>query len=403
MAETTISSSTNQPIAGTQAASHAAVLAENTKEKERKTTGIAATTGQPANGMQIFAFLIALFLGLKDKEIEEGEEADPDVADDSTLHTIADALGLDFEKFQGTVANVKSGKTSVYAAAASTFWSVDTDKADFAKAEAAYKSYNNLEDLPPADNANFLKAVDVVLKLEGGWNPNEPDGGVANFGINNRANPDVDVRNLTQSAAVQLYKTRYWDKIEGIDQLDQRTALVAFDLAVNSGVGRANKMLKESGGDVAKLMELREKFYENLIAKNPAKYAQYESGWKARMDHLEIAVTSIPAAAPALVATAEPQKKVGLTATHAQTMEIGGKAEDTPVAVAAAEKPTLTAEFAAGGKPENTPPASFNSAFTFAHSGLAAADKPTTTAEPITEPIFNIPALLRPPSSGAAV
>lgn len=310
------------------------------------------TSPTQMNSMQSFAFLVMLFIGLKD------EEAEPPVADESLLKTISSALGLNFDKFHDTIEDVKSGKTSAVSAAAKTFAAIDLSKANFSKAESAFKSYNHLNDLPPVTNANFLKSVDVILKLEGGWNPNEPDGGVANFGINNRANPDIDVRNLTQSAAVQLYKTRYWDKIEGIDKLDQRTALVAFDLAVNSGVGRANKMLKESGGDVGKLMELREKFYDKLIADNPQKYAKYEKSWDNRMAQLETAVKAIPTASTTLLA----EQKSGLTATHAQTI-------------------------ASGGKAESTPPASGTQAFTLAMT-TGGTNETLKTEEPVAKPSF---------------
>ncbi len=260
------------------------------REKEHNNRRSLLQSSESMNDMNIIAFIFMLLLGEQGKEQGNGHSS----LNETSTNLISAALGLDAGVLNKTINEVRSGETSALKATQSIYFSIDTKTADFEAANDAVKEFHNLGNLPPADDANFLKAVDVVLKLEGGWNPNEPDGAVANFGINSKANPDIDVRNLTQNAAVQLYKDRYWDKIDGIDELDQRTALVAFDLAVNSGPGRANQFLKESGGNLEKLMEMRFEYYDKLIEGNPAKFAEYESGWDDRLERLSAAVEQIP-------------------------------------------------------------------------------------------------------------
>lgn len=94
----------------------------------------------------------------------------------------------------------------------------------------------------------FARAVSHVLKMEGGLvdNPSDP-GGLTNFGISQRAYPQMDIRNLTQSQAAQIYHEDYWEKIHG-DELPDPVAFALLDYAVNSGVGAAIRGLQRAIG-----------------------------------------------------------------------------------------------------------------------------------------------------------
>lgn len=94
--------------------------------------------------------------------------------------------------------------------------------------------------------ANFDTAVKLILKHEGGYvnHPSDP-GGETKFGISKRAYPDVDIANLTEECAAELYRKDYWDRIKG-DELPYPIALCVFDTAVNSGVSRASRWLQET-------------------------------------------------------------------------------------------------------------------------------------------------------------
>lgn len=136
---------------------------------------------------------------------------------------------------------------------------------------------------PRGDGTSFGDAVAFVLEKEGGYTASDGESGApANFGINQRANPDIDVKNLTQDRAVQIYKERYWNAIGG-DSLPKPTAMVAFNIAVNMGVGAAKDLLEKSGGDPTRFTALAKQRYMDIVANNP-KQEKYLAGWLARAD-----------------------------------------------------------------------------------------------------------------------
>ena len=103
---------------------------------------------------------------------------------------------------------------------------------------------------------NWENAFAAVLKHEGGYvnHPKDP-GGMTNLGVTKRAweayvGHEVDeaaMRTLTPEVVKPFYKKMYWDKIRG-DDLPSGVDYAAYDLAVNSGTGRAAKYLQEIAG-----------------------------------------------------------------------------------------------------------------------------------------------------------
>ena len=103
---------------------------------------------------------------------------------------------------------------------------------------------------------NWEAAFAAVLKHEGGYvnHPKDP-GGMTNLGVTKRAwegyvGHEVDeaaMRALTPEVVKPFYKKMYWDKIKG-DDLPSGVDYAAYDLAVNSGTGRAAKYLQEIAG-----------------------------------------------------------------------------------------------------------------------------------------------------------
>ena len=103
-----------------------------------------------------------------------------------------------------------------------------------------------MEKVPMSND--FDKAMKFVLRWEGGYVNHVSDpGGETNFGIAKRSHPDVDIKNLTEEDAKEIYKTDYWNKIKG-DQLPGPVATAVMDYAVNSGVSRASKTLQKVVG-----------------------------------------------------------------------------------------------------------------------------------------------------------
>lgn len=104
--------------------------------------------------------------------------------------------------------------------------------------------------------ANWEKAFQAVLKHEGGFvnHPRDP-GGMTNLGVTKKVWEDFvgrevderEMRALTPDVVKPLYKKNYWDKIKG-DQLPSGVDYAAYDLAVNSGTGRAAKYLQRIAG-----------------------------------------------------------------------------------------------------------------------------------------------------------
>ncbi len=100
--------------------------------------------------------------------------------------------------------------------------------------------------------ASYDQALTRLLRDEGGYtdHPSDP-GGPTNFGITlgdarrywkGNATAD-DVRAMPQSVARKIYRERYWNAMR-CDELPAGVDYAVFDYGVNSGVGRAGKVLR---------------------------------------------------------------------------------------------------------------------------------------------------------------
>lgn len=157
------------------------------------------------------------------------------------------------------------------------------------QAQDRYYNRGKASGAPAGGAGGFDQAVAFTLKAEGGYNPRDANNSPVNFGINQAANPDIDVKNLTKEKAAEIYKARYWNKING-DELaakDPALATIAFDTAVIAGVEKGKQLLAKADGDPAKLMQLRKEFLASLVQKNPEKYGRFEKAWNNRNAELE--------------------------------------------------------------------------------------------------------------------
>jgi len=123
-----------------------------------------------------------------------------------------------------------------------------------------------------------------IAAHEGGFTPNDGNGSPANYGINQGANPDVDVRTLSQPDAEKILYERYW-LASGADSLPAALSMVHGDTAINMGVRAANELLAQSGGDPLTYLEMRSARYRAIAAANPAK-ADYLPLWLGRVEDL---------------------------------------------------------------------------------------------------------------------
>lgn len=144
--------------------------------------------------------------------------------------------------------------------------------------------------------SNFRRCLAQVLKYEGGFvnHPRDP-GGATNKGVTlatfRRFYPGAsvaDLRNMTQAQLEKIYYRGYWLPIDG-EGLGPGVDLAVFDLAVNSGVGRAKKMFRQvmhlhRRRDIELVGELcdnRMRFLRNL-----KHWSTFGRGWTARVSHV---------------------------------------------------------------------------------------------------------------------
>lgn len=115
--------------------------------------------------------------------------------------------------------------------------------------------------------ADFDKAIEVVLRHEGGFvdDPVDP-GGATKYGVSLRwlkasqididEDGDIDaqdVRQLSRAQARQLYRERFWD----YDQVrDQALATKLLDTGVNMGTAAAHRLLQKALNELGNRLDL---------------------------------------------------------------------------------------------------------------------------------------------------
>jgi len=155
----------------------------------------------------------------------------------------------------------------------------------------------------------FDEAFEYMIKFEGDFvsNSNDP-GGDTKFGISRKFYPALDIKNLTISDAKCIYKKDFWLKAKCYCIVHKKIAIKFFDIAVNTGVCNAVKILQRavmSSGIIIKedgrigmrtldavnsckedvlLAALKSEvagYYRLIIAKNKL-LSTFENGWLKR-------------------------------------------------------------------------------------------------------------------------
>lgn len=141
----------------------------------------------------------------------------------------------------------------------------------------------------------FSAYMPQLFKHEGGYvdHPRDP-GGATNLGITLatlrewRGQPvsKADVRALTKAEAERIYKDRYWNRIGGDGLLAGPDAML-FDVAVNSGVGRARQWMpliqgKDAVAGVKAIGARRRAFFRSLPT-----FDVFGKGWMRRVNEVE--------------------------------------------------------------------------------------------------------------------
>jgi len=147
---------------------------------------------------------------------------------------------------------------------------------------------------------NFEKALNFVLKWEGGYSndPRDP-GGLTIYGISMKSHPNA-VKKMDElwkqgkkqealNIAKEIYRKNYWDKIKG-DDLPFPLDFVAFDTAVNMGVGACQQLLSQANGDWKDYLFLRINRYKEIALANKNAQA-FLLGWLNRVMDLYKTIT----------------------------------------------------------------------------------------------------------------
>ena len=93
--------------------------------------------------------------------------------------------------------------------------------------------------------ADFNKAIGKTLSKEGGSRfTDDPQdrGGATKYGISQRSYPNLDIRNLTEHQAREIYKRDFWDRVRGDEVSSQPVAENLFDTCVNMGVRTGSRL-----------------------------------------------------------------------------------------------------------------------------------------------------------------
>lgn len=141
---------------------------------------------------------------------------------------------------------------------------------------------------------DFQPSLNFVLSpvAEGGWsdNPHDP-GGPTNHGITlatlshelGRQATVEDLRAIPAAVVASIYRKKFWNAI-GADRLDAGVDLLAFDVAVNSGVGRALRFLNatrnlDARARILAIDKTRRGFWRGLPI-----FRFFARGWLRRAD-----------------------------------------------------------------------------------------------------------------------
>lgn len=109
--------------------------------------------------------------------------------------------------------------------------------------------------------ANFNTFLPLLERAEGGYQKLSNDTGNynslgqlvgTNYGISapvyeawiGRVPTETDMRNMSKSVALQIYKAWYWDKMKGDQIYSQSVANILVDHSVNAGTGGASKLVQ---------------------------------------------------------------------------------------------------------------------------------------------------------------
>lgn len=104
--------------------------------------------------------------------------------------------------------------------------------------------------------AEAERAFDFIQEFEGGGKlhtiPGDP-GGTTKWGFSQRANPDVDIENLTRGKALKLFRERYWDPLRLDEVKSQKIANEVSEFGFNAGIHTGTYVAQQAANYVLSL------------------------------------------------------------------------------------------------------------------------------------------------------
>lgn len=160
--------------------------------------------------------------------------------------------------------------------------------------------------------SNFDYAIPFILEHEGGYCDISGDpGGETKYGITKRNYPNLDIKNLTKTSAINIYRADYWKSY--MDEMPFPVAAKLFDMTVNMGASQANKILQRALGCdddgvigeitlgrvksitpselVVGMVYFQKEFYSNLALKKPS-MQKFLKGWLKRAGWIPLDIPS---------------------------------------------------------------------------------------------------------------
>jgi len=95
--------------------------------------------------------------------------------------------------------------------------------------------------------SNFDIAFGDLIKTEGGWvNDSDDPGRETKFGLSQRYNPELDIKNITIPEAKEVYFFKFWDKYKYIEIRDHKVASKLLRMSAIAGPKSAHKLIQQA-------------------------------------------------------------------------------------------------------------------------------------------------------------
>ena len=109
---------------------------------------------------------------------------------------------------------------------------------------------------------------------------------------------DADMAKTAGDKVPQTLRYQYWQSINGdkLAAIDPRSAAVAYDTAIMVGPQKAFELVKQTGGDPAKMYQARSSYAQQMVKQDPQKYGPMEAAFKQHNENIGRSLGLTPAA-----------------------------------------------------------------------------------------------------------